>query len=184
MSLERGKMPQETARDSNAETDYGITRLDYAKSKGWWVRLYRPGSKKPDASKLFSDSAHNGYEAARIAARKWRDEKMAELDIQPRKWDGNGHFTMYSRNRSGKIGVRLCHDYKAGRISRVYWEAKFMVNGKQRVRSYSVRKYGYECAWRLAIAERQRHDGEPVPDTVPERPDWLVAVAATEGLTL
>lgn len=178
-------MSQKNAIKALADADYGITRLDYARTKGWWVRLYRPGSKKPDASKLFSDSVCNGYEAARVAARKWRDEKMAELDIQPRQRDGNGHFTTYSRNRSGIIGVRLCHDYTAdGSISRIYWEAKFMVNGKQRVRSYSVWKYGYEYAWRLAIAERQRHDDEPVPDTVPERPDWLVALTVTQGLTL
>lgn len=172
-------------RVANLDTDYAITRRDDASATGWWVRLYRPGERKPAANKLFSDSVNGGYDAARVAARAWRDAQMSAIGIVQRKRDGNGHFVAYKRNSSGKIGVRLCHDYNPdGSICRIYWEAKFMVDGKQRGRGYSVRKYGYEGAWRLATAERKRHDGRPVPAKAPDRPAWLVEFTAERGLKI
>ncbi|CDQ10549.1 protein of unknown function [Acidithiobacillus ferrivorans] len=172
-------------RGATIDADYAITRCANASATGWWVRLFRPGERKPAASKLFSDSVNGGYDAARVAARAWRDAQMAVLGILQRIRDGNGHFVACKRNASGKIGVRLCHDYNPdGSICRIYWEAKFMVDGKQRGRGYSVRKYGYEGAWRLATAERKRHDGRPVPSTAPDRPAWLEKFAAERGLTL
>ncbi len=126
------------------------------------------------ASKHFSDSKNGGYEVALTAARAWRDAQMAALDIAERACDGNGHFLAYKRNRSGKIGLRLMPDrHPDRRIRRVYWEARFMVDGKQRIQTYTVRKYGYIGAWRLAATERSRHDGQPVPAAPPKAPDWL-----------
>ncbi len=90
------------------DADYAITRRDDASTTGWWVRLFRPGERKPATSKLFSDSLNGGYDAARVAARAWRDTQRSALDIVQRKRDGNGHFVAYKRNTSGKIGVRLC----------------------------------------------------------------------------
>ncbi|MHB8225410.1 hypothetical protein [Acidithiobacillus sp.] len=140
--------------------NFAIIRMDYDSATGWWVRLYRPGENKTAAaSKHFSDSKNGGYEAALTAARAWRDAQMAALDIAERACDGNGHFLVCKRNRSGKIGLRLVHDrHPDGRIRRIYWEARFMLDGKQRVRTYAVRKYGYAGAWRLAATERGQHD--------------------------
>ncbi len=178
-------MRKEPASPRVIDADYAITRRDDASATGWWVRLFRPGERKAAVTKLFSDSVNGGYGAARVAARAWRDTQMAALGLVQRKRDGNGHFVACSRNTSGKLGVRLCHDHNPdGSICRVYWEAKFMVDGKQRGRVYSVRKYGYEGAWRLAVAERKRHDGRPVPAKAPDCPAWLVEFAAENGLKL
>ncbi len=63
------------------------------------------------------------------------------LRIVQRKRDGNGHFVSYKRTTPGKIGVSLHHDcHPDGSICRIYWEAKFRVDGKQRGRRFSVRK--------------------------------------------
>ena len=56
-----------------------ITRLDYQKTHGWWVRIKR----YPETySKLFSDGVWNGKDKALEAAIKWRDEKLKELPLR------------------------------------------------------------------------------------------------------
>ncbi len=57
-----------------------ISRMEYAHTRGWWVRLYRTASgQKSCHSKLFSDGKNGGKRAALRAARAWRDETIARL---------------------------------------------------------------------------------------------------------
>ena len=51
-----------------------ITRYEFNRTNGWWVRIYRKGALK---SKLFSDKSHGGKRKALLAAREWRDEVLA-----------------------------------------------------------------------------------------------------------
>ena len=57
------------------------------------------------------------------------------------------------RSTSGLVGVTLSIADKAGSM-RVHWSARFMEKGRQRNVSFSVRKYGYEGAFRKAVRVR------------------------------
>lgn len=58
-----------------------ITRLDYARTHAWWVRIYRKDPKlgRVCHSKVFSDGVWGGKAKALIAARQWRDEQLRTL---------------------------------------------------------------------------------------------------------
>ena len=49
-----------------------ITRMDYKKNIGWYVRIKFRGE---EHRKYFGDSVWGGYEEALEAAIQWRDEK-------------------------------------------------------------------------------------------------------------
>ena len=158
-------------------TDFAITRVDYERGHGWIVRLFYPGVRKPAAQRLFSDSTH-GHSADRAlcAARAWRDARMALLGISPNRRDGNGYNRISKANTSGRIGVQLGRIKAAdGTIRYAAWVASVMEDGRQKRQRWSIRKYGYVGAWRLATAARGRHDGLPSPEQPPPMPDWVVA---------
>ena len=48
-----------------------VTRMDYARAKGWWVRVSIGNGKL--LTRLFSDSEFGSPEGARAAAGHWRD---------------------------------------------------------------------------------------------------------------
>jgi hypothetical protein len=57
-----------------------ISRMEYGRTRGWWVRIYRgAGGNKRCHSKLFSDTTNGGKRAALRAARAWRDLMLARL---------------------------------------------------------------------------------------------------------
>lgn len=57
-----------------------ITRLDYERARGWWVRIYRTEDGQTRCiSRGFSDGVHGGKNKALAAARKWRDAKLATV---------------------------------------------------------------------------------------------------------
>ncbi|MBU2838370.1 AP2 domain-containing protein [Acidithiobacillus thiooxidans] len=157
--------------------NFGITRSKHKKGNGWLVRLYLPGeNKQPVAQHYFADKKHGGTDKALELAKVWRDEKTLEHGVAPRKRDGNGYFLKYNRGNevSGIIGVNLIFSKNEhGGFRNLAWQARFMVNGKQKNKSYSIFKYGYETAWRLAAMERSRHDGQPIPEKAPDKPDWI-----------
>lgn len=146
--------------------DFAITRVDYERGHGWMVRLFYPGVRKPAAQRLFSDGTH-GHSADRAhrAARAWRDAQMALLGISPNRRDGNGYNRISKANTSGRVGVKLGRvDASGGTIRNVSWVASVMEDGRQKSRCWSIRKYGYVGAWRLATVARGRHDGLPSPE--------------------
>ena len=157
--------------------DFAITRVDYERGHGWMVRLFYPGVRKPAAQRLFSDGTH-GHSADRAlcAARAWRDVQMTLLGISPNRRDGNGYNRISKANTSGRVGVKLGRvDASDGTIRNVSWVASVMGDGRQKNRCWSIRKYGYVGAWRLATAARGRHDGLPSPEQPPPMPTWVVA---------
>lgn len=57
-----------------------ITRMDYGRTHGWWVRVYRGrGADKICFSKHFSDGVWGGKRKALEAARKWRAQTIRQL---------------------------------------------------------------------------------------------------------
>ena len=72
---------------SRGEGDSGlgalyVTRMDYARARGWWVRVSVGGGKL--VTRLFSDSEYPSPEAARDAALCWRDAIAAHHGVTVR----------------------------------------------------------------------------------------------------
>ena len=83
-----------------------ITRFDYAKTHGWWVRMRRG---KRVVSHFFSDGVHGGKRKARDEAIAYRDKALRRLGpIEPKK----------SRLCACGCGRRVTRRYPSGRLFR------------------------------------------------------------------
>lgn len=141
------KSPQKTA---GLGLTY-ITRMDHGNTHGWWVRVYKDS--KPVESKLFSDGVHGGKAKAKAKAQEHRDNVVKKHKIVPVHMRKTREHSVDRRSTSGMVGVTLSVTDKAGSL-RVHWSARFMEKGVQRNVSFSVRKYGYEGAFRKALRVR------------------------------
>jgi hypothetical protein len=128
-----------------------ITRMDHGNTHGWWVRVYKDS--KPVESKLFSDGVHGGKAKAKVKAQEHRDKVVKKNKITPVHMRKTREHSVDRRSTSGMVGVTLSVSDKAGSL-RVHWSARFMEKGRQRNVSFSVRKYGYEGAFRKAVRVR------------------------------
>lgn len=152
-----------SARASNKSNGLGltyITRMDHGNTHGWWVRVYKDS--KPVDSKLFSDGVYGGKEKAKKSAQEHRDRVVKKHKIIPVHMRKTREHTIDSRSTSGVVGVTLSMADKSGSL-RVHWSARFMEKGRQRNISFSVRKYGYEGAFRQALKARYNAIGQNVP---------------------
>jgi hypothetical protein len=130
----------------------------------------------------FSDREHGSKEASLLAAQHYRDLAIDHYRIPLRAYDGNGYYVQHRHNSSGMIGVVLMRD-TPDKPTRVRWAARFMREGKQKVCSFSIRKYGYREAYRRAAEIRSRHTGQP-PQPLPKPPPWLVGWAESYKIDL
>ncbi len=137
-----------------------ITRMDHGNTHGWWVRVYKDS--KPVESKLFSDGVHGSKAKAKLEAQSHRDKVVKKNKIVPVHMRKTREHSVDCRSTSGLVGVTLSMADKAGSL-RVHWSARFMEKGKQRNVSFSVRKYGYEGAFRKAIRVRCDAIGSRLP---------------------
>jgi hypothetical protein len=137
-----------------------ITRMDHGNTHGWWVRVYK--NSKPIESKLFSDGVHGGKNKAKAKAQEHRDKVVKKNKIVPVHLRKTGEHSVDRRSTSGMVGVTLSTAEKAGNF-RVHWSARFMQGGRQRNVSFSVRKFGYEGAYRKALRARCEAIGTRVP---------------------
>lgn len=128
-----------------------ITRMDHGNTHGWWVRVYKDS--KPVESKLFSDGVYGGKNKAKAEAQSHRDAVVKKHKITPVHMRKTREHSVDKRSTSGVVGVTLSVAEKAGNL-RVHWSARFMEKGKQRNVSFSVRKYGYDGAFRKALKTR------------------------------
>ncbi len=154
-----------TSRKPAAKADKGlgltyITRMDHGNTHGWWVRVYKDS--KPVESKLFSDGVHGGKLKAKKMAQDHRDLVVKKNKIVPVHLRKTREHSVDKRSTSGVVGVTLSVAEKAGSL-RVHWSARFMEKGRQRNVSFSVRKYGYEGAFRNALKVRFAAIGRSVP---------------------
>jgi len=128
-----------------------ITRMDHGNTHGWWVRVYKDS--KPVESKLFSDGVYGGKEKAKKQAQDHRDNVVTKYKIIPVHMRKTREHSVDRRSTSGMVGVTLSVADKGGNL-RVHWSARFMEKGRQRNVSFSVRKYGYDGAFRKALKVR------------------------------
>lgn len=128
---------------------YGIFRYE-ANARGkcghWNVSLIR---RRVTYSKHFSDAVHGGKEQALVAARRWRDEVLASVEpLSKREYQQ----IRTQRNTSGVAGVSWTR--KDG--VELYCRATIRLPGKQdQQKCFSVKKYGRERAFALAVQARE-----------------------------
>lgn len=155
----RAKSTRTPKKNSELGLTY-ITRMDHGNTHGWWVRVYKDS--KPVESKLFSDGVYGGKEKAKKSAQAHRNKVVKRHKIVPVHLRKTREHSVDSRNTSGIVGVTLSMADKAGSL-RVHWSARFMESGRQRNVSFSVRKYGYEGAFRNALKARCNAIGQNIP---------------------
>ena len=124
---------------------------------GWWVRFQKDGKKYQH---FFNDVKYGGKENGLVAARKFRDaikleyiEKEGGSILRPLD-------APTARNTSGHIGVnRSSYTYtKRGRKYQAeVWQAHWPIgNAKFANKTFSVKKYGEQEAFDLAVKAREQ----------------------------
>lgn len=154
-----------------------ITRMDYGRTCGWWVRISAQG--KNLASKLFSDLKHGGKDSALAEAKAWRDQQEARyatrLGLTPNK---RRHHQSDRRNLSGVVGVVPDVSRRNGvgiRACKAIWTD---AAGASRYKRYSVVQHGYSGAFRQALKKRCEMVGIEVPSIQPSPEARLIDVLA------
>lgn len=139
-----------------------ITRMDYKKAKGWYVRVKFRGT---EHRKFFGDSTCGGYDEALEAAIEWRDQKEIELG-KPRT---DRMVIANSGSELGVSGVRRTMVWTGAKDRDgnplpnytpsycVTWSPE---PGKRKATSFSIDKYGEEVAREKAINLRKQKELE------------------------
>ena len=125
------------ARGPRTTRYLNVTRMDYPKAHGYFVRVSWKGVQR---ARLFSDGVYGDRFAALAAALDWRDQVTKELG-KP------------SPGKPSRPDLGVNRVIKEGRD---VYEATWLVNGKQGRTSFSVKKHGAKKAHDLALAARQR----------------------------
>ena len=94
-----------------------------------------------------------------------------------KKWLASPQAKLRDGNTSGRVGVFLKRNHRYA-----YWTASFPVAGRRKDKSWSISNYGYEEAWRLAVAWREQHDGLPSPKAPPPMPEWVRELTASKNI--
>ena len=124
-----------------------ITRFDYGRTRGWWVRIHRQPN---PCSKLFSDGKHGGTEQALEAAKAWRDEMLKDRPML-------GHRQRESATKkipTGVVGLYVGGEKKGEKakicVSLIDWQGKHVGT------HYSVAKWGLRKAlWKACVVLAQ-----------------------------
>jgi len=136
--------------------DKGITRVDNAKTHGWFVRTYR--APKLAFSKFFSDGVYGGLDPAYDIAVKFRD--IADETLP------NTNFLRYvtktsKRSSTGILGITKTRSKnRNGTVSPIFSVSWQDENGKQHISSFSINLHGEEKALEMAIEFRKQKDDE------------------------
>lgn len=139
-----------------------ITRMDYRKARGFYVRVKFRGV---EHRKFFSDSKWNGYDEALEAAIEWRDEKEQELG-KPRT---ERRIQSNPSNALGITGIQRIWKHTGAtypdgspkpNFTEVYYVTWCPDTKVRKATSISILKYGEEEAWRRAVELRRQKEIE------------------------
>lgn len=131
-----------------------ITRFDYGTNNGWWVRI-----QQLKIGRYFSAAKYGGSRRALKLAIRFRDSLIKQYKLTYRP---HSHHRTDPRSNTGIVGVQYCRhrrysvylDYVNGPYWTEYYRVTYVKAGKQRVRSFSIKKYGKRNAFRLAVKAR------------------------------
>ncbi len=132
--VKSNKVPEK----GSTRIERGIYRVNYPSHKG--IRVYMK-FKDTEYQKVFS--LGGGERKALAAARRWRKERLREIQNSPEAQ--NPLKKLMKNNTSGITGVRR---------GKTAWSATWVENGKQIHRSFAVEKFGEDEAFRLACQAR------------------------------
>ena len=142
-ATKQAKVEKNKSSEKGSTTvERGIYRVNYPSHKG--IRAYLK-FKDTEYQKVFSLSG--GERKALAQARRWRKEKLREIQNSPEA--ANPLKRMQSNNTSGIVGVR-----RGKTAWSDVWSATWTENGRQFHRSFSIAKFGEEEAFRLACQAR------------------------------
>jgi hypothetical protein len=132
------------------EDSYALARIDLpgASTHGWQVRLQRRGVKY---AKYFGDSVFGSPSRALQAARIWRNDLLREIEAL----ELARICTRSARNSSGVVGVSKVTVVTNGSTYE-FWQATWSPEpGRRRCVKFSIRRYGDQEAFRLAVVARK-----------------------------
>ena len=147
----RKKAAVKTKRARNKQSIKNIKRIDSTKTHGWQVHVRRGGVLK---TKLFSDRIQGGKKKALDAAKKHRDQLVADMaKLAKPLWK----IKRTPRTNTGQLGVSLTeYTNKSGKKRKVITVTAREAIGKAVNRKFSVDKLGYEPAVKKAVAWRKK----------------------------
>lgn len=132
----------------------GISRIDSGSTHGWFVRGYK---NKKTFSKLFSDKKCGGKFKALEKAKKFRNSLRKKLSKIPQKPRPRRLVLSDTRNKTGILGVsrtkRKTSSGKTAEAFSVTWRPE---KGIQKCTSFSIKKYGRNRAFNLAVKFRRQ----------------------------
>lgn len=135
---------------------YGISRVDNEASRthGWLVTVQRRGV---IFRKHFSDGILGGKQKSFLAAKAFRDEVIAKYPPFSMREYSN---IVKKNNRSGVVGVcRYCASETRDlpeEKQRWFWVASWpLPDGRRKRVKFSVKKYGEEGAFKMALKARK-----------------------------
>lgn len=144
-----------------SEQDRYITRMDYDRTRGYWVRVGQVNNPKKE-QRSFPDLACGGKRKSLKAARQYRDQAVKRV------FNGRRYKILHScdrRNKTGVIGVCRVrakryyinyNDELMGPYQLDDYIGSAQVNRKTVKKSYAVKKYGKANAFRLACWFRKQ----------------------------
>ncbi len=131
-----------------------ITRFEYGRAVGWWVRFQRNGDVY---SRFFSDSKHGGKDLTLKVAQAFRDRAEPEVPKTQKPPRPVGEGRVYRE-------VRSYQERSTGEL--VYYSAISvwirLADGRPAHTSYSISKHGEQKAKRLATAWLKGKKSEPL----------------------
>jgi len=135
---------------------YGISRVDneVSRTHGWLVTIQRRGVIH---RKHFSDGVHGGKQKSFAAAKGYRDEVITNHPPFSMREYSN---IVKKNNRSGVVGVcRYCASETRDlpeEKQRWFWVASWpLPDGRRKRVKFSVKKYGEEGAFKMALKARK-----------------------------
>ena len=134
---------------------YAIARIDLpdAGTHGWQVRLQRRGVKY---AKYFADRVFGGEQESFEQAEQWRDRLLRQM----KRKETVRVCSRSVRNSSGVVGVSKVTVVAANGLEYQFWQATWSPEkGKRRCVKFSVKRYGEERAFELAVEARERGAG-------------------------
>ncbi|MCZ2173282.1 MAG: hypothetical protein LC110_01975 [Burkholderiales bacterium] len=140
---------------------YAISRIESKPGIWCWSVHFRRSGKSH--YKSFYDLKMGGSKKALAAAIRWRDDRLAKTRALGKR---EFHQLVRANNQSGVPGVQFIHPRKQPLGS---WQARLKLpDGKEVTRTFAVKRYGHDEAFRLAVKARRE-----LLETIEDKPYLL-----------
>jgi hypothetical protein len=127
---------------------YAISRIEVKPGVWCWSVHFRRTGKAH--YKSFYDQKMGGSKKALAAAIEWRDDRLAKTRALGKR---EFHQLVRSNNQNGVPGVQFI---RPGNQPQGSWQARLKLpGGKELTRTFSVKRYGYEGAFKRAVRARK-----------------------------